>query len=117
MWVELELRFIIIFLQKKMEESLFFVLKTPMRRAQAKNLCGGSAEAWLLDPANLPLGISKDGAVVPKTNCSSTGCTAYMGYVILPDVTIRNLYQVRFVVVNSSDTSVKWETSYYITVK
>ncbi len=78
---------------------------------------GGAAEAQLLDPANLPLGISKDGAVVARTDCSTTGCSAYMGYVILPDAIIRNLYQVKFVVVNSSDTSVKWESSYYITVK
>jgi len=78
---------------------------------------GGSAEAQLLDPANLGLGVSKEGSVIPRTDCATMGCTAYVGYVILPHEVIRNLYQVRFLVVNSSDTSVKWETSYYITVK
>lgn len=78
---------------------------------------GGSAEAQLLDPKNLPLGVTKEGSVIPKSGCQTQSCFAYMGYVILPHEVIRNLYQVRFLVVNPGDTSVKWESSYYITVK
>ena len=77
----------------------------------------GAAEQKLLAPASLPLGITTDGTMVQRSDCSLYGCRAYAGYVIIPHEFIRNLYQVRFLVVNSSNVSEKWESSYYITVK
>lgn len=77
----------------------------------------GSAEAQILAPAKLPLGITGESSVIQRADCAKLGCLAYMGYVIIPHEFIRNLYEVKFVVINSSNESAKWETSYYITVK
>ena len=74
------------------------------------------AKAMLL-PANLPLGIS-NSTLVSRTDCAKYGCQAYLGYIIVPSDTVRNLYQVKFLA-TSTDAGALWQTefTYFITVK
>ena len=74
-------------------------------------------EAEMLDPAKLPLGISRNN-VVPRAECALKGCQAHFGYIIIPSIFIRNLYELKFKVV-SPDGKATWEQtySYYITNK
>ncbi|MNS84873.1 hypothetical protein D3C72_1187150 [compost metagenome] len=74
-------------------------------------------EAEMLDPSKLPLGISRNN-VVPRAECATKGCQAHFGYIIIPSIFIRNLYELKFKVV-SPDGKATWEQtySYYITNK
>lgn len=74
-------------------------------------------EKELLNPDTLPLGISRNN-VVPRAQCATVGCQAYFGYVIIPSVFVRNLYELKFKVA-SPDGKVSWDQtySYYITNK
>jgi|GEM_PF-3491117 prepilin-type N-terminal cleavage/methylation domain len=76
-----------------------------------------AVEANMLDTDNLPLGISKNN-VVPRSACATQGCQAFLGYVIMPSIFIRNLYELKFRIV-SPDGKVTWEQNYnyYITNK
>lgn len=76
-----------------------------------------SKEQALLDPAAMPLGISRNN-VIPKAQCATQGCQAYLGYVIIPSIFVRNLYELKFKV-TSPDGKATWEQSYsyYITNK
>ncbi|MNJ93276.1 hypothetical protein D3C87_109550 [compost metagenome] len=77
----------------------------------------GKAESDLLTMQSLPLAITAESSIIDRALCAKQSCRAYMGYLIIPHEFIRNLYEVKFLVVNASDESAKWETSYYITVR
>ncbi|MNK87477.1 hypothetical protein D3C87_1074160 [compost metagenome] len=74
-------------------------------------------EEEMLLPANLPLGIS-NSMLVQRTQCATLGCQAYLGYIIIPSIIVRNLYEVKFLAV-STDKEAKWKAdfTYFITVK
>lgn len=74
-------------------------------------------EKEMLLPANLPLGIS-NSVLVQRSECATVGCQAYLGYMIMPSLTVRNLYEVKFLAV-STDKEGKWKAdfTYFITVK
>lgn len=76
-----------------------------------------SKEKEMLDPANLPLAVSKN-TLVQRTECTKVPCQAYVGYIIIPSEIIRNVYEVKFLAV-STDKEATWKTnfSYFITVK
>ncbi|WP_413287894.1 type IV pilus modification PilV family protein [Bdellovibrio sp. HCB337] len=78
-------------------------------------------EKELLDPAKLPLAIANNG-IVQRSECASKTtvirCQAYVGYIIIPSMIVRNVYEVKFLAV-STDAEAKWKQnfSYFITVK
>jgi prepilin-type N-terminal cleavage/methylation domain-containing protein len=74
-------------------------------------------EEEMLKPANLPLGIS-NSKVIQRADCAKYGCQAYLGYIIIPSLLVRNLYEVKFLA-TSVDVEGKWKTdfTYFITVK
>lgn len=69
----------------------------------------------MLKADKLPLGIS-NSKLIQRTECATLGCQAYLGYVIVPNDVVRNLYQVKFQV-TGTDGEGKWEFEYFITVK
>lgn len=78
-------------------------------------------EDALLDSDKLPLGISGSD-VIPRSECATVGCQAYLGYIIIPSEFVRNLYAVKFVAVStlkSESKEDKWKNifTYYLTVK
>lgn len=74
-------------------------------------------EKALLKSDKLPYGLSR-GALVPRSQCSGqVPCQAYFGYVIVPSLFMRNVYQVdlKVALANQED---KWKSyTYFITVK
>lgn len=81
------------------------------------------AEKDLLDANVLPYGIAR-GEMVNRADCAQK-CQAYFGYVIIPSLFVRNLYQVdiKVVLAKQSNVSAKWKEdqwkkyTYFITVK
>ncbi|WP_413581296.1 prepilin-type N-terminal cleavage/methylation domain-containing protein [Bdellovibrio sp. HCB288] len=81
-------------------------------------------EEALLKRDALPFGLSY-GTMIPKAECfKENPCQAYFGYVIVPSLFVRNLYQVDLRVALPADKRVigkqeeRWKQyTYFITVK
>lgn len=81
-------------------------------------------EDALLTADKLPYGIS-NGNLIPREQCAKDGCQAYFGYVIVPSLFVRNLYQVDIKIALASQNILanKWKEeqwkkyTYFITVK
>ncbi|UYL08356.1 prepilin-type N-terminal cleavage/methylation domain-containing protein [Bdellovibrio sp. SKB1291214] len=83
-----------------------------------------SKEEAVLKADALPWGLSK-GEMIPRSDCATKGCQAYFGYVIIPSLFVKNLYQVDLKVATAAqnNSAMKWKEdqwkkyTYYITVK
>ncbi|WP_413561239.1 PilW family protein [Bdellovibrio sp. HCB209] len=81
-------------------------------------------EDALLAADKLPYGLS-NGNMIPRAQCKSDGCQAYFGYVIIPSLFVRNLYQVdiKIALPKQNTLANKWKEdewkkyTYFITVK
>jgi prepilin-type N-terminal cleavage/methylation domain-containing protein len=75
-------------------------------------------EKALLASDKLPYGIV-NGALVPRSECKTKACQAYLGYVIIPSLFVRNVYQVDLkIALPTKNKEDKWKAyTYFITVK
>ncbi|MBO9665953.1 MAG: type II secretion system protein [Bdellovibrio sp.] len=74
-------------------------------------------EDELLKQEKLPYGIS-NGNLVARDQCGKTvPCQAYFGYIIVPSIFIRNLYQVNLRVSLPGREEASKKYTYFITVK
>ncbi|WP_413578425.1 prepilin-type N-terminal cleavage/methylation domain-containing protein [Bdellovibrio sp. HCB290] len=80
-------------------------------------------EEELLKRDALPYGLS-NGTMIPKSECGRNPCQAFFGYVIVPSLFVRNLYQVDLRVALPADKRIigkqeeRWKQyTYFITVK
>ncbi len=81
-------------------------------------------EEALLKGNVLPYGLS-NGSMIPRSQCATNPCQAYFGFVIVPSLFVKNLYQVDLKVTlpAQSNAGAKWKEeqwkkyTYFITVK
>jgi PIN domain nuclease of toxin-antitoxin system len=81
-------------------------------------------EDALLKANALPYGLS-NGTMIPRAQCATNPCQAYFGFVIVPSLFVKNLYQVDLKVTLpiQNNAASKWKEeewkkyTYFITVK